>query len=50
MEVIRKITVDTELFELGDTISFELTTGEQVQAMAVRETPNGMLCCGQAFL
>lgn len=43
MEVIRKITVDTELFELGDTISFELTTGEQVQAMAVRETPNGML-------
>ena len=43
MEVIRKITVDTELFELGDTISFELTTGEQVQTMAVRETPNGML-------
>lgn len=43
MEVIRKITVDTELFELGDTISFELTTGEQAQAMAVRETPNGML-------
>ena len=43
MEVIRKITVDTELFELGDTISFELTTGEQVQVMAVRETPNGML-------
>lgn len=43
MEVIRKITVDTELFELGDIISFDLTTGEKVQAMAVRETPNGML-------
>ena len=43
MEVIRKITVDTELFELGDTISFDLSTGESVQAMAVRETPNGML-------
>lgn len=43
MEVIRKITVDTELFELGDIISFDLTTGESVQAMAVRETPNGML-------
>lgn len=43
MEVIRKITVDTELFELGDVISFDLTTGEKVQAMAVRETPNGML-------
>ena len=43
MEVIRKTTVDTELFELGDIISFDLTTGEKVQAMAVRETPNGML-------
>lgn len=43
MEVIRKITVDTEMFELGDVISFDLTTGEKVQAMAVRETPNGML-------
>lgn len=43
MEVTRKITVDTELFELGDIISFALTTGEKVQAMAVRETPNGML-------
>lgn len=43
MEVIRKITVDTELFELGDVISFDLTSGEKVQAMAVRETPTGML-------
>lgn len=43
MEVKRTITVDTELFELGDIISFDLTTGEKVQAMAVRETPNGML-------
>ena len=43
MEITRKMTVDTELFELGDIISFDLTTGESVQAMAVRETPNGML-------
>lgn len=43
MEVKRKITVDTELFELGDIISFNLTTGEKVQATAVRKTPNGML-------
>lgn len=43
MKVKRKITVDTELFELGDIISFNLTTGEKVQAMAVRNTPNGML-------
>lgn len=43
MEVIRNMTVETELFELGDIISFDLTTGEKVQAMAVRETPNGTL-------
>lgn len=43
MEVTRKMTVDTELFELGDIISFTLTDGEKVQAKAVRETPNGML-------
>ena len=43
MKVTRKITVDTELFELGDIISFDLTTGEQVKAKAIRETPNGML-------
>lgn len=43
MEVKRKMTVDTEMFELGDVISFKLTTGEKVQARAVRETPEGML-------
>lgn len=35
--------IDTELFELGDIISFTLTTGEKVKAKAIRETPNGML-------
>lgn len=43
MEVKRKMTVDTEMFELGDIISFKLTTGEKVQARAVKETPDGML-------
>ena len=43
MEVKRKMTVDTEMFELGDIISFKLTTGEKVQARAVQETPEGML-------
>lgn len=43
MEVKRKMTVDTEIFELGDIISFKLTTGEKVQARAVKETPYGML-------
>lgn len=43
MEVKRKMTVDTEMFELGDIISFKLTTSEKVQARAVKETPDGML-------
>ena len=43
MEVIRNMTIDTELFELGDIISFTLTTGEKVKAKAIRDTPNGML-------
>lgn len=43
MEVKRKITVDTDMFELGDIISFTLTTGEKVKAKAIHETPNGML-------
>ena len=43
MEVMRNMTIDTELFELGDIISFTLTTGENVKAKAIRETPNGML-------
>ena len=43
MEVKRKISVDTDMFELGDIISFKLTTGEKVKAKAIHETPNGML-------
>ena len=43
MEVMRNMTIDTELFELGDIISFTLTTGEKVKAKAIRETSNGML-------
>ena len=38
MEVMRNMTIDTELFELGDIISFTLTTGENVKAKAIRET------------
>lgn len=45
MKVTRSIstTIETEQFELGDVISFTLTTGEDVKAKAVLETPNGML-------
>lgn len=43
MEVMRNMIIDTERFELGDIISFVLTTGEKVKAKAIRKTPNGML-------
>lgn len=37
MEVMRSMTIDTELFELGDIISFTLTTGEKVKASLRRK-------------
>lgn len=43
MKVTRSTTIETEQFELGDVISFTLTTGEKVKAKAVFETPEGML-------
>lgn len=41
MEVMRNMTIDTELFELGDIISFTLTTGEKVKASSIK---NGGKC------
>lgn len=43
MKVIRKQTIDTEQFELGDEICFKLTTGEEVNAKAVQKCEDGML-------
>lgn len=43
MKVKRTVTVDTEVFDVGDVIEFELTGREKVQAMAVQETLDGML-------
>ena len=43
MKVIRKQTINTELFELGDEIRFKLITGEKVRAKAVQECEEGML-------
>lgn len=43
MLVKRTMKVDVELFEVGDIIKFKLTDGEKVQAMAVKQTPEGML-------
>lgn len=43
MLVKRTLRVDVEIFEVGDVIKFKLNDGEKVQAMAVKETPEGML-------
>lgn len=45
MKVTRSIstTIEAEQFELGDVISFRLTTREEVKAKAVLEIPEGML-------
>lgn len=43
MLVKRTMKVDVELLEVGDVIKFKLTDGEKVQAMAVKQTPEGML-------
>lgn len=43
MEVLRSTIVNTKKFELGDIISFTLTTGEEVKAKAVSKTLDGML-------
>lgn len=43
MKVIRNMKIDTRIYEVGDMIKFKLTDGEKVQAMAVEETPKGIL-------
>lgn len=44
MRVYRRITEENvEAFRIGDVINFTLTTGEKVEAMAMREEKDGML-------
>lgn len=43
IKVERTIQIVTEMCNVGDVISFELTDGEPVKAMAVKETSDGML-------
>ena len=43
MLVKRVSFMDTGRIELGDVISFTLKTGKLAEAMAVQETPSGML-------
>lgn len=39
----RKMSVDTEMFEVGDVIRFQLKDGEKIEAIAVKETSEGTL-------
>ena len=43
MKVTRNMKINTEFYEVGDMIRFKLIDGEKVQAMAVKQTPEGML-------
>lgn len=43
MLVTRAMSVDVELLEVGDVIHFQLKDGENVEAIAVKETAEGML-------
>lgn len=43
VDVQRTITVDTDEYEVGDVITFSLTTGEVVSAMAMRQEEDGIL-------
>ena len=43
MKVIRRITEEVDAYRVGDVISFTLTTGEKVSAMAMKEEKDGTL-------
>ena len=43
MKVIRRITEEVDAYRVGDVISFTLTTGEKVSAMAMKEEEDGTL-------
>lgn len=43
MKVIRNMKMNTEFYKVGDMIKFKLTDGENVEAMAVKQTPEGIL-------
>lgn len=45
MKLFRTNEIDTDTFQVGDVISFNLTDGEEVEAMAVKQEQDGMLFC-----
>ncbi len=43
MNVLRTQSMETETYEIGDVISFQLTDGEAVKAMAMKREEGGMV-------
>ena len=43
MKLFRTNKIDTDEYKIGDVIFFNLTDGEEVEAMAVKQEKNGML-------
>ena len=50
MKVKRIIELETGHPEIGDRIIFTLKTGEDIEAMAVKELTNGMVFCAVNYL
>lgn len=45
MKLFRTNEIDTDNYQVGDVISFTLTDGEEVEAMAVKQEQDGMIFC-----
>lgn len=45
MKCVRSTEINTEVYQMGDIISFKLKTGESMEAMAVKKEENGMIFC-----
>lgn len=45
MKLFRTNEIETNEYKIGDVISFTLTDGEEVEAMAVKQEQDGMLFC-----
>lgn len=45
MKLFRTNEIETNEYKIGDVISFTLTDGEEVEAMAVKPVEDGMLFC-----
>lgn len=50
MKVKRTEEVDVQQFRVGDIIHFELSDGEKVEMLAVKEEDEGMIFCSSDCL